>query len=890
VTQLFRVAADNAGAPHIISVSAGNQSITALFNPPSYLGGSNPTAYRLEATIVGTTDRFVNPGCVVSNAPIRCTIHGLDNELTYKVRVAAINEAGLGTYSQNSVDMIPTESVSAVTNLAASPTGSQLNLTWNAPVALDSSFTSYEVFVWPIGGAEPKTPTEVIGTQSQTSISFEMAAPAPRMFRMFSRFSAPPLTTITPADGYHLKVVTKTRDLSSEDTVNTTIGEQQSFSTPGVPAAIAVNANDKKVLVGWSAPKFDGGHQILGYRVMVNNQIACVLETVGGQQVCKNSADRIFEITELAAGTTYDVKVAAVNSLGVGVMASGSHSVPAPVVNAPSSSTALPGLLPTKPVPPKKPGAPDKKPGLPPPAAAPEEPAEPEAPAEEAPAAAPSDPGAAPSDPGVTPGIGATGDDNAPPVPFDPLSSPEGVAALTDSLGNAAAAVGAIAAAAAAAAAAAGAAGAAAGGGSSGGSGSSGSGGQGNQGGSIATIDAAHERFTNRRRGRGDKWKIWKNKWLSFSDKFSIATVVKSAKFSPLFSKIAVDGAYLRAAFGSLGLLPTVAAAAISVMSVAMNEGAVLTPQWQWFIVLAVIGIFDAFAGLVGTVIFVVGTVVMHGGVSSMDDVRLLLGVIIVGYGPALLANAFRAFRKEPEEGEEYWWERLVDLVVLPFIGGWVTATMISILPALAGTTMAVANHVNDFAIAIAIAITLRVVFEEFVGRWFPARLDTLHPTDVDDPKPYQKWISVSFRLGVFVFVTAALMGNVWQVWVGSALFILPTIIGFYSHKFRNFPWIWRIMPTGIPGLAFALIVASVTTSIVNGWFGATPDLALWSFALLPIPMLGIAVLAMIGREGNEGEIRWIRRPGFKWVYRIGGIFMLLATMELAGVLDIFPF
>jgi hypothetical protein len=325
-------------------------------------------------------------------------------------------------------------------------------------------------------------------------------------------------------------------------------------------------------------------------------------------------------------------------------------------------------------------------------------------------------------------------------------------------------------------------------------------------------------------------------------------------------------------------------------MSVSMNEGDILTPQWQWFIVLAVIGIFDAFAGLVGTVMFVLGTVVMHGGVSSMDDVRLLLGVIIVGYGPALLANAFRAFRKEPEEGEEYWWERLVDLVVLPFIGGWVTATMISILPALAGTTMAVANHVNEFAIAIAIAITLRVVFEEFVGRWFPARLDTLHPTDVDDPAPYQKWISVAFRLAVFVFVTAALMGNVWQVWVGSALFILPTIIGFYAGNFKNYPWIWRIMPSGIPGLAFALIVASVTTSIVNSWFGSTPDLALWSFALLPIPMLGIAILAMIGREGNEGEIRWIRRPGFKWVYRIGGVLMLLATMELAGVLDIFPF
>jgi uncharacterized repeat protein (TIGR02543 family) len=625
--------------------------------------------------------------------------------------------------------------------------------------------------------------------------------------------------------------------------------------------------------VSWLAPASNGGSPVTDYDVFLDNVLACASITVLS-----------CDLTNLSDSSTFAVRVVANNAVGIGEAATTSFTTAAPPT-APAGSGGGPAPAPVAPVNPVVPPAPAPvKPPVAPPVAPPPPvaPAAPPAPPAPPAPSAPSDSSAAPAEPETDPTVV---DDDAPGVPFDPLATPEGVEALTDSLGNAAAAVGAIAAAAAAAAAAAGAAG-----GGSGGSGGSGSGGQGNQGGSIATIDAAHERFVNRRRGRGDKWKIWKKKWLSFSDKFSIATVVKSAKFSPLFSKIAVDGAYLRAAFGSLGLLPTVAAAAISVMTVSMNEGAVLTPQWQWFIVLAVIGIFDAFAGLVGTLIFVAGTVVMHGGVSSMDDVRLLLGVIIVGYGPALLANAFRAFRKEPEEGEEYWYERLVDLVVLPFIGGWVTATMISILPALAGTTMAVANHVNEFAIAIAIAITIRVVFEEFVGRWFPARLDTLHPTDVDDPKPYQKWISVTFRLAVFVFVTAALMGNVWQVWVGSALFILPTILGFYAHRFRNFPWIWRIMPTGIPGLAFALIVASITTSIVSSWFGSTPDLALWSFALLPIPMLGIAILAMIGREGNEGEVRWTKRPGFKWVYRIGGAFMLLATMDLAGVIELFPF
>jgi hypothetical protein len=477
--------------------------------------------------------------------------------------------------------------------------------------------------------------------------------------------------------------------------------------------------------------------------------------------------------------------------------------------------------------------------------------------------------------------IGATGDDNAPPVPFDPLASPEGVTALTASIGAAAAAAGAIAAAAGAAA---GAAGSSSGGSARGGS-SSGGGNSGGDSGSIATIDAAHERYRNRRSGKGDRWKIWKKRWLNFLDKPFISLAVKSARFSPLFSKISVDGAYLRASMGSLGLLPTIAAAIISVMSVSMNETAVAPPQWQWFIALAVIGIFDAFAGLVGTSIFVIGTVIMHGAI-GIEDIRLLLGVMIVGYGPALLANAFRAFRKEPENSDVYWWDRLIDLAVLPFIGGWITATMISTLPALAGTTLAVANHVDTFAIAIAVAIMARVILEELVARWFPKRLDTLHPTDVDETDSPQKWISVAFRLAVFIFVTAALMGNVWQVWVGSALFILPTIIGFYADKFKNFPWLWRLLPTGVPGLAVALLVASATTSVVGMWFGTSPDLALWSFALLPIPMLFLALLGLFGREGaDEDEVRWIQRPQFKWVYRIGGIVMLLFTMNLAGVI-----
>ena len=210
---------------------------------------------------------------------------------------------------------------------------------------------------------------------------------------------------------------------------------------------------------------------------------------------------------------------------------------------------------------------------------------------------------------------------------------------------------------------------------------------------------------------------------------------------------------------------------------------------------------------------------------------------------------------------------------------------MISTLPALAGTTLAVANHVNDFALAVAFTIAVRVVLEEVVARYFPDRLNTLHPTEVAERHTGQRWISVALRLAVFIFVTAALMGNDWRTWLGSALFVAPTIIGWYRDKFPNYPWLWRILPNGVPGLALTLVVASLTTQARAAGCGSAPDRVLWACARLPIAMLVLNILHIIGRHGLDGEVCWIRRPGLVWLYRIGGIVMLLVTMKLAGVI-----
>jgi hypothetical protein len=213
---------------------------------------------------------------------------------------------------------------------------------------------------------------------------------------------------------------------------------------------------------------------------------------------------------------------------------------------------------------------------------------------------------------------------------------------------------------------------------------------------------------------------------------------------------------------------------------------------------------------------------------------------------------------------------------------------MVSGLPALAGLTLDVANHVNDFVFFIAIAIFIRVALEELAAAGYPARLNRINPDEIPDPSILQRSIVLVIKYGVWVFIGGALIGPSWQVWVGSALFVFPTVIGWFTDKFPNSPRIWRILPTGIPGLAFTLFVASATSATVGAILGTTPDLGKWSFLILPIPMLAITVLGWFGRhgaidaDGNEEE-----RPGKRnqWIYRIGGVVVMVLTLKLAGVI-----
>jgi hypothetical protein len=400
--------------------------------------------------------------------------------------------------------------------------------------------------------------------------------------------------------------------------------------------------------------------------------------------------------------------------------------------------------------------------------------------------------------------------------------------------------------------------------------------------GSIAEVDAEIEYRRQRRQGWGDRLPLFRLKAITWLDRFSADAIRVTYPKSPVLAKIFNEGAYLRAFFGSLTILGSLAAAGLGVYAALTRDMSFVMPSTWLLLAIVTIGVFDAFAGLLGSFALVVTTLLtMHS--STIQDYRTLLGLLVLGFAPALSAEAFRPVRRRTEKSGAYAWERISDFAIAPFIGGISTVAMVSVLPALANLTLPVANHVIEFGLVAALGLFLRVALEEFAGRAYPTRMDALNPDDLKQPTRLRKFIGIVTKAAVYIFISTAIFGLSWQVWVACLIFVIPALMHLFEDRLPNSRTLWRFLPKGIPGMALSLVIALSTVTIVT-WLVRNPvTMARYGFMLLAIPALVLTALNVLGRHGQEGELKPILHPDRKWLYRLGGIVMYGATVWLVA-------
>ncbi len=369
-------------------------------------------------------------------------------------------------------------------------------------------------------------------------------------------------------------------------------------------------------------------------------------------------------------------------------------------------------------------------------------------------------------------------------------------------------------------------------------------------------------------------WRFPGTRWL---DAVSLALPVRLATRSPLLARIVVDGSFLRSMVGSLTLVLDLAGLGLGILAVQAVSGHAVPPPAVLTIGIAVLGVLDSLAGLLAVGGFVIGVAVL-GGIDSAPAVRELLGLCALWTVVPLVAGAARPLRRAPAASLQQRWDRGADFVIASLIGAWAVQKIVLGLPGLAGYHLPIAASANTAAIAVLVALVLRMALESVAARYYPARLATVHPAKVPRSGARQRLLATLLRTAVFVFIAVVVVGPSWQLWVGAAFFVVPQVLCVYENHFRNLPSIYRVMPRGLLKLVLMLFFAKLFGSLVLGAIHNSRTAIADAFVLLSLPGLLLSLLDLFGRDGPGITLRWWQRIG-------GAALLVIGVLQVAGVL-----
>jgi len=347
-------------------------------------------------------------------------------------------------------------------------------------------------------------------------------------------------------------------------------------------------------------------------------------------------------------------------------------------------------------------------------------------------------------------------------------------------------------------------------------------------------------------------------------------------RISPMISRIADDGAYVRTLLGFMWLLLPLAAITTGIASAFDTDFIVMIPSLKFVIAICILGVIDAFAGMLFTLSFGIA-LLLGGGFTSVDSVRGFLGIAVFSFAPPLIAAATRPFRRDSNE-DQIRWKRLVDFVLSALFGAWAAGGMFSALPSLTTYKPIHSDRTDLIQLVVLLAIASRWIFENVARIYAPQRLRIVEVEEFREVVPMQPFSSLIIRTAMFLFVAAPFIGINWALWVGGAMFFIPKVVGNFADQFPNFSSVHRYLPRNLFRVVVMLFVALWWGMLINDRYAESPNTLLYAFVFLSVPGIALGVTDWFARDSKE----W---PSTALSKLLGVVVLIIGILCVRGVI-----
>ena len=287
----------------------GAGQVTVTWTAPASTGGATITSY--------TVNSSGGQSCSWSSGPLSCVVTGLGNGVAYTFTVTASNSAGEGTSSTASSSVTPLADAPVLGSVSAG--NGQITFNWGA---VTHGGDTYRVY-W---GTDPTWASAYTYSSSGGATSYTA-------------------TGLTNGTTYYFRVAGWNNNLNPQvgTTAWSTNGSAVPSTTPGAPTIGSITASNASLSVAFTAGD-SGGSSITSYKYSTDGGTTFRTRAAGTTAsplvISTLSSDGT---TALVNGTSYNIRIKAVNANGDGAAAITTAAIAGETPGAPTSVSGTKG-------------------------------------------------------------------------------------------------------------------------------------------------------------------------------------------------------------------------------------------------------------------------------------------------------------------------------------------------------------------------------------------------------------------------------------------------------------------------------------------------------------------------------------------------------------------